>query len=352
MNNQTSHNSSSVGVVVIGRNEGDRLKRCLESLVGTVDLMVYVDSGSTDDSVGFARLLGVNVWELDLSKPFTMARGRNEGFERLLQIKSDLDYVQFIDGDCEVVLGWIDLARETLDENEKFVAVAGLRKERYPQASLYNQLCDIEWNGACGIVPSTGGDVMIRTEPFEKSGGFNEGMIAGEEGELMLRLRREGWQVYRLDQTMTLHDAAMTRLSQWYKRTLRAGHAYAQGMSMHWLSCEKYNVKPVISSLAWGLGMPALAICCLIAALFWLPALIGVAMVLLMTIVTWARIVRCRWITSRNMPQSILFSTFCLLAKLPQAMGVAWFVSNQLRGRRSGLIEYKTATTEVSPKTS
>jgi len=341
MSPQIFQNNSSVGVVVIGRNEGDRLKRCLRSLVAAVDLMVYVDSGSTDDSVAFARSLDVDVWELDLSKPFTMARGRNEGFERLLQIKSDLDYVQFIDGDCEVLSGWIDAARETLDENEKIVAVAGLRKERYPQASLYNQLCDIEWNGPCGIVPSTGGDVMMRIEPLKKSGGFNEGMIAGEEGELMLRLRSEGWQVCRLDQTMTLHDAAMTRFSQWYKRTLRAGHAYAQGMSMHWASGEKYNVKPVVSALVWGFGMPIFAIGSLIAAFFWLPALIGVAMVLLLTIVTWIRIVRRRWITSRSLSESILFSTFCLLAKLPQAMGVAWFASNHLRGKRSGLIEYK-----------
>lgn len=335
---------STVGVVVIGRNEGDRLKRCLHSLVGTVELIVYVDSGSTDDSVTFAQSLGVNVVDLDLSKPFTMARGRNEGFDRLLQLKPDVDYVQFIDGDCQVVAGWIDKARTTLDENDKLVAVAGLRHERYPEASLYNHLCDIEWNGPCGIVRSTGGDVMLRAQAFKKVGGFNITMIAGEEGEMMFRLREQGWQVCRLDESMTLHDAAMTRFGQWYKRTLRSGHAYAEGMSLHGKSPERYNVRPVISALAWGFGMPTVAIGCLLLAWFWPWALIGTAAVAALTILSWVRIMQRRWITSRNLTESILFSTFCLLAKLPQAMGVAWFFRNRLRGTHSGLIEYKTAS--------
>ena len=39
------------GAVVIGRNEGVRLRRCLLSLRAGVDYVVYVDSGSTDNSL-------------------------------------------------------------------------------------------------------------------------------------------------------------------------------------------------------------------------------------------------------------------------------------------------------------
>lgn len=342
---QNNQHTTTVGVVVIGRNEGDRLKRCLRSLVDSVDLMVYVDSGSTDGSVEFARSLGVDVVDLDLSKPFTMPRGRNEGFERLIAIKPDVDYVQFVDGDCEVVAGWIDIARKTLDENDKLVAVSGRRRERYPDASLYNHLCDIEWNGPTGIVRNCGGDVLMRAKAFAEAGGFNSAMIAGEEGELTFRLRQRGWQICRLDVPMTLHDAAMSRFGQWWKRTLRAGHAYAEGMSIHGKSAERYNVHPVISCLIWGFGMPAVALASLIASWFWFPAIAGALIVMALTIVTWVRIMRRRWITSRSWSESMLFSTFCILAKLPQALGVAWFFNNHLRGTRSGLIEYKTPTT-------
>ncbi len=348
MNEITSQNTShatTVGVVVIGRNEGERLKRCLRSLINSVDLMVYVDSGSTDGSVAFARSLSVDVVDLDLSRPFTMPRGRNEGFDRLIELKPDVDYVQFVDGDCEVESGWIQTARQTLDENQNLVAVSGRRRERFPDASLYNHLCDIEWNGPTGITNNCGGDVLMRAQAFKEAGGFNPAMIAGEEGELTFRLRAKGWQVCRLDVPMTLHDAAMTRFGQWWKRTLRAGHAYAEGMSLHGKSPERYNVRPVISCLVWGICLPVFALVCLIASLFWLPAIYGMIAVLGLTVMTWLRIVRRRWIKTRNMRESVLFSTFCMLAKLPQAMGVAWFYRNHLRGTRSGLIEYKTATT-------
>ena len=92
-----------VGVVVIGRNEGPRLERCLASLIGAAQKIVYVDSGSTDGSVQMARRLGVEVVELDMTMPFTAARARNEGFARLQHVLPSMRHVQFVDGDCEVV---------------------------------------------------------------------------------------------------------------------------------------------------------------------------------------------------------------------------------------------------------
>ena len=50
---------STVGIVAIGRNEGERLHRCLNSVVGRGLTLVYVDSGSTDGSIKLARNLGV-----------------------------------------------------------------------------------------------------------------------------------------------------------------------------------------------------------------------------------------------------------------------------------------------------
>ena len=101
---------SAIGVVAIGRNEGERLRRCLESLDGHGLTVVYVDSGSTDDSVALARSLSIEVVDLDMSTPFTAARARNAGFERLLQIDPGVRFVQFLDGDCEVADGWLERA--------------------------------------------------------------------------------------------------------------------------------------------------------------------------------------------------------------------------------------------------
>lgn len=214
----------ALGAVAIARNEGERLRRCLRSLAGRVDAVVYVDSGSTDGSVEFARSLGVDVVELDLSKPFSMARARNAGVARLRERLPGSRYVQLVDGDCEVVKGWLETACAWLEAHPNTVAVCGRRRERHPEASVYNRLCDLEWNTPVGPAKACGGDVMLRLDAFVSAGGYNEALIAGEEPELCLRLRQAGGRIERIDADMTRHDAAILLFRAWWKRTLRGGY--------------------------------------------------------------------------------------------------------------------------------
>ena len=99
--------SPNLAVVVIGRNEGQRLRACLGSIESTKTPVIYVDSGSTDDSVAVAQEYGADVVELDNSRPYTAARGRNAGVARLREMGMDVDYVQFVDGDCALAPGWL-----------------------------------------------------------------------------------------------------------------------------------------------------------------------------------------------------------------------------------------------------
>ena len=57
-----------------------------------------------------------------------------------------------------------------------------------------------------------GGIVMLRAKAVEEVGGYREDLIAGEEPELSVRLRRTGWRIWRLDAEMTMHDAGMPGL--------------------------------------------------------------------------------------------------------------------------------------------
>src|SRR4028118_1249911 len=128
-----------VGLVAIGRNEGQRLGACLRSALSKVALVVYVDSGSTDGSLELARSIGADTVELDLSKPFTAARGRNEGFARLRQLAPDIEFVQFVDGDCEIVDGWLQRAQQERAAQPESAGGGGRRPARYPAANIYNQ---------------------------------------------------------------------------------------------------------------------------------------------------------------------------------------------------------------------
>lgn len=172
-----------VGVVAIGRNEGDRLVRCLISTKVCARDIVYVDSNSTDGSIEAAERMGAYVLKLDLSRPFTAARARNEGYSALKSLNSDIRFVQFIDGDCTLATGWLETARTFLEGRKDIAVVCGRRRERQPDASIYNYLCDLEWDTPVGEAPGCGGDALVRVEAFEAVEGFRPYLIAGEEPE-------------------------------------------------------------------------------------------------------------------------------------------------------------------------
>ena len=220
---------SSTGFVIIGRNEGERLVRCFDSLPPPADRVVYVDSGSTDGSIEMAEARGVHVVRLDTTRPFTAGRARNEGFAALQAVLPDVELVQFIDGDCELDSGWVGKASAFLTEHPDVAIVCGRRRERFPERSVYNRICDREWDQPIGEADQCGGDSLVRVAAFVEVGGFTDALIAGEEPELCNRLRAAGWKIWRIAAEMTLHDAAMLRFRQWWLRGVRTGFGYAQG---------------------------------------------------------------------------------------------------------------------------
>ena len=347
----------AVGVVVIGRNEGERLERCLRSLLRQgAGPIVYVDSGSSDNSVAFSRSLGVIVVNLDTSIPFTMARGRNAGFDELSRRFPTLRWVQFVDGDCEVRGDWIARAREVIQSRADVAAVCGRRRERHPDASIYNRLADMEWNAPTGEVEECGGDVLFRCPVFLELGGFNPRMIAGEEPELCVRVRERGYKILRIDAEMTLHDAAMLRFSQWWTRAVRGGHSYAEGMAMHGKGESRHNVRRTLSALLYGVALPALFGGALVFAASGIGFGPVTASVLALVPAAYARAAYGAFRQRRQQgdppAHAALYGAFCMLGKVPESIGIGTYWLNRLRGRYSGLMEYKAAAPVAPPAAS
>ena len=330
-----------VGVVAIGRNEGDRLKRCLRSGKAQTDRVVYVDSGSTDDSVAFAESIGVEVVNLDTSIPFTAARARNEGIARLVERWGDVEYVHVLDGDCEFVDGWIGIAYDFICAHESAGVVCGRRRERSPEASRYNLMCDLEWDTPIGEARSCGGDALFLLKAFDEVGGYNPSVIAGEEPELCVRIRGKGYTVHRLDHEMTLHDASMTKFSQYWKRAKRAGHAYAQGADMHGAPPERHCVKQTRSAVVWGLVFPILAI----GLAWWTLGVSIVVYLLLVCAQTW-RIRSGQIKVGRSKRHASLLAVYIMIAKYAQASGVLLYWYRKVMKKQAVLIEYKGAENE------
>ncbi len=319
-----------IGAVIIGRNEGARLVRCLASIVGGVDQIVYVDSGSEDGSIAQARKVGADVIELETDLPFTAARARNAGLEHL-KLCGSFKYVQFIDGDCELQSGWISTALEYLEANLKCAVAFGRRKERFPETSVYNRLCDKEWNTPIGQSRSCGGDTLMRVSALLDAGGFNPNLIAGEEPELCVRLRAKGWQIWRLDHEMTLHDAAILRFGQWWRRARRGGHAYAEGAALHGGPPEWHNVAQVRRSVIWGGVLPTI----IILLSFWNM------WALLLMLAYPLQVIRLALRGGIGERKSWELAFFLTLSKFPETVGIVTYWLRRLKGQQIKLIEYK-----------
>ncbi len=322
---------SGTVVVAIGRNEGERLKACLRSALPQADLVVYVDSGSTDGSVEFATEAGCEVVVLDERVPFTAARARNAGFQHAISSDRHFDYVQFVDGDCEIRSDWIATAADFLTERADVAAVCGRRRERYPARTIYNQLCDWEWAVAPGEAKYCGGDVMLRVDALQDVGGYRDDLIAGEEPELCVRLRAAGWRIHVLDAEMTLHDAAMTHFGQWWKRMMRSGYAYAAGTALHGGAPERHWVRQTLRPWLW-VVLPLT----LMALLMPFAGALGLVVLLIYPM----QVLRLSMRGAGDFRSRILSSYFNTLARFPELLGQFQFVKDSVAGQAK-IIEYK-----------
>jgi len=330
-----------VGLVVIGRNEGERLERCLAS-VRSIPNLVYVDSGSTDGSVALGRALGATIVELNIPPQFTAARARNAGLARLLADNTDLEFVQMVDGDCEMQPGWIDAALATLRSGNDVAVALGRLRERYPERSIYNALCNDEWDIPLGDATGCGGNAMFRVSALRQVNFYNPKMIAGEDSELSMRLRKAGWRLQRIDVEMGLHDAALTRFGQWWTRTRRSGHGYGEMAALHPDARRPNWPRTVRSIMVWGGLMPAALLIALIAAViispYWWFAVGLLFLQWPLRMVQLAVRQRRRGLSVRVASASGFFLIF---GKMPQLQGLLGYYRDRFLGRASHLIEYK-----------
>lgn len=321
-----------VDAVVIGRNEGARLLASLASLQGVVRQIIYVDSGSDDGSPEAALAAGAGLVRLERDRPFTAARARNAGLKRLAGGELQAGFVLFLDGDCSLREGFVPAALQAFAREADLVVVCGRRRERAPQASVYNRLCDREWNTPVGEALACGGDALMRLQPVLALGGYREDLIAGEEPELCQRLRRQGGRIRRIDAEMTWHDAAMTRFGQFWRRSRRAGHAFAEGAALHGAGPDRHWRAETRRALLWGAALPLAALG--LSLLFW-PGF-------LLLLLAWPlQVARLAWrwrAEGRAGAEAALFTT---IGKIPEAIGAIGYYLGRLSGRRRGLIEYK-----------
>jgi GT2 family glycosyltransferase len=329
--------SARPGIVVIGRNEGDRLLACLRSLEPLACPVVYVDSGSTDGSLERAAALCERAIALDPARPFSAARARNEGFRALLAARPELRWIQFLDGDCTLLPGWLDAAADALAADAARAVVVGPLRERHPEASAYNRLCALEWRSTPGDLRNfgaLGGIMLVRADVFVEVGGFNEQVIAGEDSEFGVRVALAGFKVTKIGVEMATHDADIHRFGQWWRRAVRGGHAIGQRFSLHGRGAMRDCARERRSVLVWGLALPA-------TILVLAPVTHGLSLLLAGGYaVLGQRIARYRRGQGDSGADARLYARFVVIGKFAEAWGLLKFYINNMAGRFR-IIEYK-----------
>ncbi|UCF35403.1 MAG: glycosyltransferase [Acidobacteriota bacterium] len=327
-----------LSVVVIGRDEGARLERCLKSIRGMKSPggdfeIIYVDSASKDGSRELAATYGAQVLSLETARP-TAAKARNLGWRA-----AKAATILFLDGDTILDP---DFASSSIGEfaDSRLAIVWGHRREIAPENSIYNRVLDFDWVYPPGYTEFCGGDALMRRRVLEEVGGFDGRFIAGEEPEMCNRIRQRGYLILHVDRPMTGHDLAMMRWGQYWKRAVRAGYAYAQVAHRYWNSEHPLWKRDVISNVIRAGFLLALPLAALVTSL-WLASPIPVLAAALIFILLVVRSAfRAGWKT-KDPSTRVLYAAHSHFQQIPIFFGQLEYLWDRIRRQSRGLIEYK-----------
>lgn len=215
-----------LSIVIVGRNDGARLARCIRSarsirgLRGAFEIL-YVDLESSDGSPARARDMGAAV----VSAPGSHGRaavGRNAGWRA-----ARAPVVMFLGADTvlepDFVAGAVPLLRDP-----NVAIVWGHRRELHPEASLVHRILDLDGLHPPGPAEHCGPDALMRRTALEQVEGFDERLGAGEDVELCGRLRALGYRIEHIDQPMTLYDLDVSGWVGYWRHAVLTGYRLAE----------------------------------------------------------------------------------------------------------------------------
>ena len=334
-----------IGCVVIGRNEAERLAPALASVRSAGLPCVYADSASSDNSVAIANAMADLVVQLDPSTPLSAARGRNEGFAALTARWPEIEYVLFLDGDCLLIEGFVPAAAATMDARADVAVVVGTLVEKATEEeNAYSRLAALEWFSATGDIKdfgNLGGIMVARAADFRLVNGFNPRMIAGEDSEFGVRLALQNRVVTKIDHPMAEHDACITSFDQWWKRSVRAGHALAERYMKHGRSRVRDCRREFFRTLFWGIAIPVAAI----VPAYWTH---GLSLLLLLGYpASFAKVALAGLKRGHSLSDALLEARFGLYHKVANTIGLIKYFRRRLTGQVQ-IIEYKRPTVTES----
>lgn len=182
--------------VVIGKNEALNLPRCFRSIQKVSNKIIFVDSNSDDNSIEVATQHKIKTILRVKSNFGTPALSRSIGAKN-----AQTKYIQFVDGDMEIEMGWAQKAIQKLESNKKIVAVHGYKKVYTKNHQDYFILSDSkDWQA-----DYLQGAFLIERKIYNRAGGLDGRFYGEEERDLYIRIKAIGYEVWYIHDLMASH---------------------------------------------------------------------------------------------------------------------------------------------------
>jgi glycosyltransferase involved in cell wall biosynthesis len=235
-----------LSIVLISKNQAWNISRLIESVLQATSSIpskeiILVDSASTDETVELASRYPISILRLQPGQRLSPAIGRYVGYKR-----TQGDFVLFLDGDTELVRGWLAHALRVMRDMPRAGAVTGwvitllpsAAEERTPPPKKTHMDAprEVLWGSYEG-----GGAALYRRSVLEQVGTFNPYLTADEEPELGLRIRGAKYRILELDYPIVRHYNAPQAISTVLSRRRR-------NFFLGWGQCFRYHIG---SKLLW-----------------------------------------------------------------------------------------------------
>ena len=201
-------------VIIPVLNNPEGLARCIEAIrrSNTQFELIVVDNGSTDETLTVARSYTDSV----LERPgITIGAMRNEG----AKVASGSILI-FTDSDQEPSADWISRGLQALLSDQR-IGLAGARYHAPPQSRWVARTWDLQRRlsdraGDIGWLEA--GNLFARREVFEQVGGFRSDLIASEDVDLSIRVRRAGYRVVCDPRIVNYHHGDPQTLAEFFQK--------------------------------------------------------------------------------------------------------------------------------------
>jgi glycosyltransferase involved in cell wall biosynthesis len=196
-----------ISFIIIGKNEGWKLTKCLESVFKTIKQsnitlyeVIYVDSNSKDDSIGRANAF-VRVRIYQITGICNAAIARNIGAR-----ESRGDVLFFIDGDMEIMHDFLPLVYDSSSELKYNFVSGNLLNINYDyygnivskQNATYTKIKE-------KYEVTTGGIFLIKRNLWLRMNGMKTKLVYNEDLDFGIRLAKSENKLYRKKEIIAKH---------------------------------------------------------------------------------------------------------------------------------------------------